>query len=133
MYRGGRDAKGAGTDGPVSLVLSLLFGAAQVVVGGAVALRLLSRKPWRVGAPFFLLLICLWFVCSGFAELAVSGMEFARSVGGAPSARAVAVWRGRVDTLLLLATVTLSLSLVARFVLVRLLSRAVETSDRRQA
>lgn len=101
--------------------MSLLFGVAQVVVGAAVAVRLLPRKPWRFGGQFLLLLICLWFLCSGFAELAVSGMEVARALGGAPSAQEFVAWRGRFDALLLVATAALAVALLVRAVLARVL------------
>lgn len=99
---------------PASLALSLIFGAGQVVVGGAVAYRLLVRSEWRRLNIFALLLIALWFVTSGVTELFVSGMETAHNVRGVPGAASFAVWRGRADTVL----VVISGSLVILFAIV---------------
>ena len=79
------------------------------------------RGLWRRAGLFVLLLIALWFVCSGLAELLVSGMEAARRLWGAPSAATFALWRGRVDAALLSATVVLLLALLVYPLLQRLL------------
>lgn len=68
-----------------------------------------------------LLLIALWFVCSGLAELLVSGMEASRLLWGTPDASTFALWRGRADAALLWATILLALALVAYPLLQRLL------------
>jgi hypothetical protein len=58
-----------------------------------------------------LLLIAYWFICSGIAELFVSGMEFAHQVSGQPPGQAVDMWRGRADAALLLVTLALMAAL----------------------
>lgn len=73
---------------------------------------------------FVLLLIALWFVCSGLAELLVSGMEASRRLWGAPGTATFALWRGRADAALLSATILLALALLAFPILQRLLSGA---------
>ena len=61
---------------------------------------------------YFLLLIAAWFVCSGLAELIVSGMETWRQLWGTPSAVSFALWRGRVDLALVAASALLLLGLI---------------------
>ncbi|MGZ3581807.1 MAG: hypothetical protein ACXWQR_07270 [Ktedonobacterales bacterium] len=68
-----------------------------------------------------LLLIALWFICSGLAELLVSGMEASRRLWGTPDAATFALWRGRADAALLWATIILALALIAYPLLQRLL------------
>lgn len=67
-----------------------------------------------------LLLIAAWFVCSGIAELIVSGMETWRKLSGAPSAASFALWRGRVDLALVAASALLLLCVIAYPLLRRL-------------
>lgn len=98
---------------PVNLVLSLLFGAGQLIVGGVVALRLIVRSEWRHLNRFVLLLIALWFVASGVTELFVSGMEALRDLRGAPDAAVFALWRGRADTALLAVSGVVIVALLA--------------------
>jgi hypothetical protein len=95
----------------LSLVISLLFGIGQVAGGGAVVWWLLAHR--RAGEPrtFVLLLLASWFMCSGIAELFVSGMEFARQVSGQPSVHAFETWRGRANAALLLVTLVLAAAL----------------------
>lgn len=105
----------------LSLIISLLFGIGQVAGGAAVVWWLLARR--RAGGPrtFVLLLIAAWFVCSGIAELFVSGMETAHLVSGQPASNAIATWRGRADAALLLVTLALMMALPV-YVVVRRLS-----------
>ena len=98
---------------PVNVVLSLLFGAGQLIVGGAVAIRLIARSAWRRLNHFVLLLIALWFVASGVTELFVSGMEALRNLRGAPDAAVFALWRGRADMALLAVSGMLVVALLA--------------------
>lgn len=70
---------------------------------------------------FVLLLIALWFVCSGLAELLVSGMEASHRLWGTPSVATFALWRGRADAALLWATTLLVLALLVYPLLQRLL------------
>ena len=120
-----RTIGGVPTSSPASLVLSLIFGAAQVIVGGVVAYRLIARSEWRRLNLLMLLLIALWFVASGVTELFVSGMETAHGLRGVPSAAGFALWRGRAD----MALVVVSIALVGAF-LVALIVRQVRRFER---
>lgn len=114
-------ARGASpTSSSVSLALSLLFGLAQLGIGGAFMWYLLRRGRWRPVRGYVLLLIAAWFVCSGAAELVVSGMETAHRLWGAPSLATFALWRGRADLALLVASGLLVLCLIAYPLLRRL-------------
>ena len=97
---------------PINLVLSLVFGVGQVVVGGWLAWHVahggLGR--WRHA---LLIAVGLWFVVSGCAELFVSGMESSLRLTGAPTAATIALWRGRADTALFMATAALAVGAVA--------------------
>lgn len=68
-----------------------------------------------------LLLVALWFICSGLAELLVSGMEASRRLNGTPGAATFALWRSRADAALLWATIILVLALLVYPLLQRLL------------
>ncbi|MFI5273064.1 MAG: hypothetical protein ACHQ4H_08545 [Ktedonobacterales bacterium] len=93
---------------------------AQLVAGCGVATHLLRRDRWRALRGFVLLLIAAWFVCSGVAELIVSGMEAAHTLGGFPPVTTLALWRGRVDRALVVVTVVLALCLLVSPLLRRL-------------
>jgi hypothetical protein len=84
-----------------------------VAAGAAVARVILLRRGWREPRAFVLLLIAAWFVCSGLAELAVSGGETIRLLWGAPSAAALAALKARADAALLAATLALLVCLLA--------------------
>jgi hypothetical protein len=115
------------------LILSLIFGAAQLTLGAVVAARLLRGGRWRVTAQFALLLISLWFVCSGLAELLVSGMEAMQRIVGHPSPVAFTLWRGRIDAGLLIATAALCVALCLFPLLRRLPSAPHEVGERHAA
>lgn len=86
----------------INLVLSLLFGIGQIVVG--VILVVHGRNRWRRVGVFLLMLVGAWFVCSGVIELFVSGMESLQHISGVPDAATFTLWRGRADTALAVAT-----------------------------
>lgn len=88
-------------------MLSLLFGLGQVVVGGVVTWRLVTRKGWRRPSMLLLLALCCWFMVSGVTELFVSGLETAHTMGGAVSSASFALWRARADDFLLVASIVL--------------------------
>lgn len=81
--------------------------------------HLLGHGRWRPARGYVLLLVATWFVFSGIAELIVSDMETWRRLWGAPSAASFALWRGRVDLALAVASALLVLSLIAYPVLRR--------------
>lgn len=93
---------------PPNLILSLVFGVGQVVVGGWLALYPLAHGRfwrWRQGLMVF---VGSWFVVSGIVELIVSGMETSQRLTGAPGAAVFTVWRGRADTTLFVASAILA-------------------------
>ena len=98
-----------------------MFAIVQIGVGGVAAQRILARGLWRRAGMFVLLLIALWFVCSGLTEVVVSGMEASRRLWGTPGAATFALWRGRADAALLSATILLALALLAFPLLQRVL------------
>lgn len=97
---------------PINFMLSLVFGVGQILVGGWLAWHVahggLGR--WRQA---LLVAVGLWFVVSGCAELFVSGMETSLRLTGAPTAAAIALWRGRADSTLFVATAALVVGAVA--------------------
>lgn len=104
----------------INLVLSLIFGLGQVVVGLAVAWRLFASKAWRRPNMLILLAVSCWFVVSGITELFVSGMETAETVGGALSEATFALWRARADDLLLAASVVIAVGFAGWYAALRL-------------
>lgn len=86
----------------VSLALSLLFGVGQIVVGSLLVAH--GRKRWHRAGVFLLMLAGAWFVCSGAIELFVSGMESLQRISGVPDHATFSLWRGRADTVLVVAT-----------------------------
>jgi hypothetical protein len=93
---------------PPNLILSLVFGAGQIVVGGWLAAYPLAHGQfwrWRQGLMVF---VGLWFVVSGVVELVVSGMEASQRLTGAPAAAVFTLWRGRADTALFVASALLA-------------------------
>lgn len=93
---------------PINLVFSLLFGIGQVV--GWVWLVASGRRRWQNGRIFLLLLAGAWFVCSGIIELFVSSLESSHLLIGSPDSTSFALWRGRADTVLAIATGVIVLS-----------------------
>ncbi len=98
---------------PINLVLSLLFGLGQLVVGAWLAWYPLTparRGQWRIAV---LLFVGLWLMVSGAIELFVSGMETGQHLAGAPSMATFTLLRGRADTLLFGATAILAIGALA--------------------
>lgn len=85
-----------------NLVLSLLFGVGQIVVGGLLVIH--GRRRWRRAGDFALILVGVWFACSGVIELFVSGMETVQRLSGVPDQATFTLWRGRADEVLAVAT-----------------------------
>jgi hypothetical protein len=104
---------------PVNLILSLIFGFGQIVIGGVVARRSLGQGIWADMRRFLLLLVSLWFICSGFLELFVSGMETVERLGGRFPTPTFDLWRARADILLLLVSFALLASLLVYAILKR--------------
>lgn len=95
----------------VNLVLSLIFGLGQIVVGGLLIAH--GRSRWRQASIFLLLLAGTWCICSGAVELFVSGMESVQRISGVPDHATFSLWRGRADTVLVVATGLIVLAGVA--------------------
>ncbi|MGH2504115.1 MAG: hypothetical protein ACRDID_16530 [Ktedonobacterales bacterium] len=92
---------------PINLLLSLVFGVGQVVVGAWLAAHTIGRgRGWRTGV---LVCVGLWFVVSGVIELVVSGMEASQRLTGSPGRVTFDVWRGRGDLALAVVTVALAI------------------------
>jgi hypothetical protein len=66
---------------------------------------------WRLGW-FAATILGAWLMCSGVAELVVSGLAVASSWRGAPTPAALAHARSTVDSALLVASGALALALV---------------------
>jgi hypothetical protein len=113
----------------LSLALSLIFGAGQLIFGSLVARQMLRGGRWRIAGRYLLLLVSLWFVCSGVAELLVSGMEMARRLTAHPSASAFTTWRSRIDAALLVASVALFVALCLYPLVRRLAARPGAARD----
>lgn len=92
----------------MNLILSLLFGFGQLIIGGILALRM---RHWHTFRIFVLFIVSLWFVGSGATEIIVSGMETCQRLIGVPDTSTFALWRGRADALLLAFTLALGLFL----------------------
>jgi hypothetical protein len=101
------------TASSLSLVLSLVFGIGQLVVGVGVTRWVLAARRWRRPNLFVLLLLALWFACSGAAELFVSGMESLHVLTSWPQVASFTLWRARADAALLAVTVALVVALIA--------------------
>lgn len=85
---------------PLNLILSLVFGVGQIIVGAWLAWHSLAHgryRLWRMGMMAF---VGVWFVVSGVVELFVSGMETSQRLSGTPSALVFLLWRWRADTML---------------------------------
>ena len=100
----------------VNLVLSLIFGVGQIVVGGALVGYGVTGGRWRRWRVALAAFIGAWFVASGGAELLVSGMEVAQRLTGAPTPAVFAAWRGHADAALFAVTAALALGGLAYLV-----------------
>lgn len=98
---------------PPNLILSLVFGAGQIVVGGGLAWYGLAPARWRQWRAVLAGAAGVWFFVSGVCELIVSGMELSRQLGGGPSAAVFMRMRGLADGALFAATGALAVGLVA--------------------
>lgn len=104
---------------PPNLILSLIFGLGQVIVGAWLAGYSLApqrRRQWRLALMLF---VGLWFVVSGLVELFVSGMETSQRLHGAPSAVVFTLWRAYADSVLFVASAILALGAVIYPLLLR--------------
>jgi hypothetical protein len=89
------------------LVISLVFGAAQAIFGVVVLAHGLRAGRWRRTGTFLLLVLGAWALCSGLAELVVSGMVATARMAGAPEVVRISAVRQAADTALVVATLAL--------------------------
>jgi hypothetical protein len=95
------------------LLISLVFGAAQCLFGVAVIAYGTRAGRWRRTGLFLLMVLGAWALCSGAAELLVSGMAVAHRFSGMPSATTEDAVRRAADTALVLVSVALLVPLAA--------------------
>ena len=108
---------------PPNLILSLIFGVGQIVVGGGLAWYGLAPARWRQWRAVLAGVAGAWFFVSGVCELIVSGMELSRELGGGPGAATFAQTRALADGALFAATAALAVGLAAYFIAWGLLVR----------
>ncbi len=85
---------------PINLILSLIFGVGQLVIGVALVVYSALGGRWRRWRLFLAGLVGAWLAVSGVTELFVSGMESSQRLTGAPEMAFFVLWRGRADILL---------------------------------
>ncbi|HLY30732.1 MAG TPA: hypothetical protein VKQ36_06865 [Ktedonobacterales bacterium] len=93
---------------PINLILSLVFGIGQLVIGMGLAVYAVTGGRWRLWRIFLAGLAGAWFAVSGATELFVSGMETSQRLTGMPDRAFFTLWRGRADTLLFGVTAALA-------------------------
>jgi len=101
---------------PPNLILSLIFGVGQIVVGGGLVWYGLAPARWRQWRAVLAGMVGLWFFISGVCELLVSGMELSQRLGGGPRAAVFVQTRGLADGALFVATGALAVGLVVYFI-----------------
>ncbi len=108
---------------PPNLILSLVFGAGQIVVGGGLAWYGLAPARWRQWRAILAGAVGMWFFVSGISELIVSGMELSQRLGDGPSVAVFAQTRGLADGALFTATGVLAVGLVVYFIATAIMRR----------
>ncbi len=93
------------------LIISLLFGVGQCAVGAILVARGLRAGRWRRLGLYAAAILGAWFVCSGVAELIVSGLALASAWWSVPTLAALARARSVADGALLVASGALALAL----------------------
>jgi hypothetical protein len=88
----------------MDLLLSGIFGLAQLGVGGAFVWRLIARRAWGQRNAIIGALAGIWLLISGGGECLVAWAEATRQSGAAHL-------RGGVDAVLLVTTVLLFIAL----------------------
>ncbi len=106
-----------------NLILSLIFGVGQIVVGGGPAWYGLTPARWRQWRAVLAGAAGVWFFVSGVCELIVSGMELIRSLGGGPSATFFTQTRALTDGALFAATGALAVGLAAYLIAMAVMGR----------
>ena len=108
---------------PPNLILSLVFGVGQIVVGAGLAWYGLAPTRWRRWRAIIAGAAGVWFFVSGVCELIVSGMELSQRLGGGPSAAVFTQTRGLADGALFAVTGALAVGLVAYLTAIAIMRR----------
>ncbi|HEX9412485.1 MAG TPA: hypothetical protein VF916_03200 [Ktedonobacterales bacterium] len=116
----------------LSLYISLAFGVGQCVIGAALVIRGRAGGRWRRLATFVGAILGAWLVCSGAAELAVSGAEVITRLQSHPDVAASTRVRGMADAALLVASGILAAALALYPLWLRLGSREARHSQLRK-
>jgi uncharacterized membrane protein HdeD (DUF308 family) len=96
-----------------NLILSLIFGVGQVIVGAGMAVYTARKRRWQELRWFGLAVLGAWIACSGITELIVSGSELlARQSTTLSSAQAAQI-RAVADQAFLIASIILLLLFAA--------------------
>ncbi len=106
-----------------NLILSLIFGVGQIVVGAGMAVYTARKGRWRKLRFFGLAVLGAWIACSGITELIVSGAELLAQQSSALSVAQAAQMRAAADQAFLIASIILLLVLAAFPLLARLGTR----------
>ena len=96
----------------MALVISFIFGLAQIAAGIALVRRLLASRRWTHQNSMIGALAGIWLLVSGGGECLVAGAEALHQAG-------VTQLRGNVDAVLLGVTVALFIALGAYLVVIR--------------
>lgn len=96
----------------LSLTISLVFGVGQCVVGAALLIRAVRAHNWRRPSLFVSGILGAWAICSGIAELIVSGLTAFSLASGSTAPSALSAVRHAADMALLVASGVLVLPLL---------------------
>ncbi len=97
----------------INLILSLIFGVGQVIVGAGMAVYTARKQRWRQFRFFGMAVLGAWIACSGITELAVSGSELLARQSSTLSAAQAAQLRAAADQAFLVASIMLLLVFAA--------------------
>lgn len=107
---------------PPNLIMSLIFGVGQIIVGSWLVWHELAprawRRPghWRDWRAMLAAAAGAWFFVSGVCELIVSGMETNRLHGGGPSLASYTATKAAADGALYSVTAALAVALIVYMV-----------------
>lgn len=92
-----------------NLILSLIFGVGQIMVGIGMAVYTARKGRWRQLRFFGMAVLGAWIACSGITELIVSGSELLARQSSALSAAQATQLRAAADQAFLVASIMLLL------------------------
>jgi hypothetical protein len=96
-----------------NLLLSLLFGVGQIIVGTGMAIYTARQLRWHQFRFFAMAVLGAWIACSGITELIVSGSELLARQSSALSVAQAAQLRTAADQAFLAASIILLLVFAA--------------------